>query len=71
MKVTFLSRQLYPFLATTHSGMFYRATRGRDEFLSLQPTGSEGDQDLTVDIEFLLKGTHVPGLPLRPAGPEL
>lgn len=30
----------------------------RDEFLSLQPTGSDGDQDLTVDIEILLKDTY-------------
>lgn len=70
MKVTFLSRPaVYPFLATAHSGMFHS---GRDEFLSLQPTDSDGDQDLTVDIEILWKDADVPELPLRPAwaGPE-
>lgn len=53
--------------------MFHGATGGRDEFLSLQPRGSDGNQDLTVDLEILLKDTNFPELPLRPAwaGPEL
>lgn len=57
MKVTSPSRQLY-----THSwpqpirAVFHRATG-----LSLQPTGSDGGQDLTVDIEILPEDTD-PGV---------
>lgn len=49
MKVTFLSRHSWP---QPISGVFHRATG-----LPLQSTGSDGDQDLTADIEILLEDT--------------